>query len=177
VPGIRDAAGSRAAVQAPARGVNRFTSPHDRAAVCMRPRASLLSSWLDGCPLFPKQPSQKISTAIIGWAIECSHDLQSRRAKGGGGAVLALGLLVVLPVLYVGSVGPAYWLVVDSDGWVDLSLWDTMNRVYAPLWWLADQWPAFHSILESYTGNLNGPGEPTRGFTGSRSGPAGVPKT
>jgi hypothetical protein len=51
-----------------------------------------------------------------------------RRAKGGGWAVLALGLLVALPVLYVLSAGPAFRLV--GRGRVD---YDTFLVVYGPI--------------------------------------------
>jgi hypothetical protein len=55
-----------------------------------------------------------------------------RRAKEGGWAVLALGLLLVLPVVYVLSVGPAAYVMADP----------TWSAVYAPIFWLCDRcWP------------------------------------
>jgi hypothetical protein len=54
----------------------------------------------------------------------------SRRSKGGGWAVLALGLVLLL---YVLGAGPAAWL--SANGWIDL---ETFDAIYAPLGWVAE---------------------------------------
>jgi hypothetical protein len=51
-----------------------------------------------------------------------------RRAKGGGWAVLALGVLVVLPMLYVLSVGPAGRFAQETGRGED-----AFQIVYAPI--------------------------------------------
>jgi hypothetical protein len=67
-----------------------------------------------------------------------------RRAKGGGWAVLALGLLVV--ALYVLSVGPWYWLAMH--GYIPLG----SDQMYLPLWRAAQSWPPADAVLQSYLG-------------------------
>jgi hypothetical protein len=71
-----------------------------------------------------------------------------RRAKGGASAVLALGLVLLLPVLYVASVGPVYRACAADD--FRSVEWTTLERVYAPLWWVANRWPAFAKFMLNY---------------------------
>jgi hypothetical protein len=71
----------------------------------------------------------------------------ARRATGGGWTVLAVGMLVVLPLLYVASVGPAYRLVSPYDPAADV-----IETFYSPLWWTAQHWPAVYYALLRYTG-------------------------
>jgi hypothetical protein len=71
-----------------------------------------------------------------------------RRAKGGGWAVIAL--VLVLPVLYVLSVGPVYRAcAADGSSLRELVM---LGRVYAPIWWVGEQWPAFEWIMVNYAG-------------------------
>jgi hypothetical protein len=69
-----------------------------------------------------------------------------RRAKGGGWAVLALGL-VLLPMLYVLSVGPTAWVFerIDTD-----SAWAAWATFYAPLFWVYDSVPLGRPVLRWY---------------------------
>jgi hypothetical protein len=72
-----------------------------------------------------------------------------RRAKGGGWAVLALGLLValLLPVVYVASMGPAARL--EADDWIARSTWCT---IYAPVLKASNKWPPVGHALWNYRG-------------------------
>jgi hypothetical protein len=67
-----------------------------------------------------------------------------RRAKGGGWSVLALGLLVVLPLFYVLSIGPVGGLV--NHGFVG----ETSLVLYEPVFWAADQWDPAEDALWWY---------------------------
>jgi hypothetical protein len=60
---------------------------------------------------------------------------------------LLIGLIVVgilLPVIYIFSIGPVYWLV--AQGYLSIS---ALN-VYYPLDWLAHLWPPFQDAIDWY---------------------------
>jgi hypothetical protein len=71
----------------------------------------------------------------------------SDREKGkfsGGMAALAILLLLLLPVLYVLSIGPAAYYYRDVDplpGW---------RNMYMPLWRLGEAVPLFDRLLSLY---------------------------
>jgi hypothetical protein len=67
-----------------------------------------------------------------------------RRTKGGGWAVLAVGLVVV-PILYVLSSGPAIWLGHKGVLPVEFIL-----VVYSPIDWACDSSESFKRALEWY---------------------------
>jgi hypothetical protein len=75
-----------------------------------------------------------------------------RRPSRGGLKVLAVGLLMLVPLLYVASVGPAYRLAIDDDGFVDLDVYFLLRDVYAPLWSAARRWPWAERAMWWYTG-------------------------
>jgi hypothetical protein len=68
-----------------------------------------------------------------------------RRAKGGGWAVLALGLVIVLPVLYVASIGPAWGLycrgVIEAE---------TYDAIYAPVLYVTRRFELAGDVLEAW---------------------------
>jgi hypothetical protein len=68
--------------------------------------------------------------------------------------VLACGLIAVLLLLagYVLSIGPVYWLVNrDYLPWESDRLYLLENdRLYLPLWWVGERWPAAGDALQSY---------------------------
>lgn len=55
-------------------------------------------------------------------------------------------LLLLLPVLYVLSIGPAYKFVDPMDPTAYVR-WQTF---YAPLWWLYNHFPASHNAFDAY---------------------------
>ena len=59
---------------------------------------------------------------------------------------VVLCVLIVLPVVYVLSTGPFFWLVahkyVNPDG--------LMAEIYAPLGIITDHWPLGRRLLEAY---------------------------
>lgn len=58
-------------------------------------------------------------------------------------------VLLLAPVLYVLSVGPAQWLY--SSGVISESTFDMLAfNVYAPLWWLSGRSPSFSNAIGSY---------------------------
>jgi hypothetical protein len=67
-----------------------------------------------------------------------------RREKGGGCTVLALGL-VLLPMIYVLSLGPAARLVVDDK----ISM-GTYRGAYAPIVWCEDRSSASAAAIQRY---------------------------
>jgi hypothetical protein len=71
-----------------------------------------------------------------------------RRAKGSGCAVLALvllGLVLVLPVAYVLSYGPAYAMI--NCGQMDVRAYAV---VYGPLMWLETQSVTLYDLSITY---------------------------
>lgn len=69
------------------------------------------------------------------------------RSSGPAVAVLAL-LLMLLPVLYVLSIGPAVWL--HDRGLMSNGLDEIAEVVYAPLDWAADASPLIEDPLDFY---------------------------
>jgi hypothetical protein len=65
-----------------------------------------------------------------------------RRAKAGGLAVLALGLIVALPVLYVLSIGPVTGLCVRYLQESDPANPSPIDYFYRPLLWVYQNAPA-----------------------------------
>jgi hypothetical protein len=56
--------------------------------------------------------------------------------------VIVVGLLVLLPILYVVSMRPAYrslGQLDDSDAVVQREA--QLNTFYGPVWWVAEKWP------------------------------------
>jgi hypothetical protein len=53
--------------------------------------------------------------------------------------------LVVAPLLYLLSTGPAVWLV--QQGYLSV---EWMEKVYAPLGYLVDHWKWFEAVMQWY---------------------------
>jgi hypothetical protein len=70
------------------------------------------------------------------------HKPQSE--KGGGAAVLALGLVVLTPVLYVASMGPVATVL---DDWHDL---DSYYAIYRPVFPCVEVCPRLADPLDRY---------------------------
>ena len=64
-------------------------------------------------------------------------------------AVVLASALLLLPVLYVLSVGPANWLLQHNA--LD-ALRDPVVYFYRPLFWLSDASPQFQAALRWYIG-------------------------
>jgi hypothetical protein len=67
-----------------------------------------------------------------------------RRTRGGGWAVLA-SAMVLLPILYVLSIGPAYWLVWHGHISSEAAL-----AASAPLEWVSDRSVLVDRLLALY---------------------------
>jgi hypothetical protein len=75
------------------------------------------------------------------------HKPQSE--NGGGWAVLVLGL-VLLPVLYVGSMRPAYRSLdeFEIENWAELvAATKRLNSIYRPVWWAAERWEPLNRVV------------------------------
>ena len=71
-----------------------------------------------------------------------------REKKKGGWAGVAILALVLLPVLYVLSVGPAYRIAFSGE--YDYVSW--LDDFYAPLWWAARHSDPIQRVMLWYTG-------------------------
>ncbi|MGE0609073.1 MAG: hypothetical protein AB7O62_18410 [Pirellulales bacterium] len=73
--------------------------------------------------------------------------LNSKRPdkKHVGGAPLLVVLVLLLPVLYVASTGPACWLEVN--GFISNEM---LGLVYAPLIWMMKHSEPIHTAIERY---------------------------
>lgn len=69
---------------------------------------------------------------------------ENKKRRPIAGMVIAV-LILLLPVLYVGSIGPAVWL--REHGAVSQN---TILAVYAPITWLNDNSTTFRDALQSY---------------------------
>jgi hypothetical protein len=75
-----------------------------------------------------------------------------RRAKGGGWAVLAVGLIIVaLPLLYVASIGPAGHVVCSGT-----MRYETWKSAYRPILWAAEHSLQIDRSLIAYLFWCNG---------------------
>ena len=63
-------------------------------------------------------------------------------------AAVGVLLLVLLPILYVLSIGPAIWL--HDHGFMPGPLEDIAEAVYTPLVWAASLSPALEAPLDFY---------------------------
>ena len=70
---------------------------------------------------------------------------RSDKSRGGCAVLFLVVLLFVLPVLYVASVGPAFWL--EWRGKIDS---ETNCIIYWPLTWLCERSSFFTSALKAY---------------------------
>ena len=61
------------------------------------------------------------------------------------------GLLALLPVLYVLSIGPAYRYYVDFYDPGDMGKRQTLRKIYAPLYWLCENVPRVAGAFDWYT--------------------------
>jgi hypothetical protein len=80
-----------------------------------------------------------------------------RRARRGGWVVLAVVIVVVLPLGYVASIGPATALAYR-----DRLSWDTCNSLYGPLNGACGAYHPLRRALQSYNDwwRQHLPGEP-----------------
>ena len=77
--------------------------------------------------------------------------MDDKATKRGGGAVVVMALvavLVVLPILYVLSIGPVVWLA--QSGFISPSLGYPLEFVYSPLKWVADNVPIIGPAINGY---------------------------
>jgi hypothetical protein len=70
--------------------------------------------------------------------------LTPTRRSGAWAVVLVCGLIVGLPVGYVLSIGPAYWLA-----WHRYLPWP-YSHLYAPVAWTCENWPAADDAIRRY---------------------------
>ncbi|MCI0358688.1 MAG: hypothetical protein L0211_09415 [Planctomycetaceae bacterium] len=73
------------------------------------------------------------------------------KATKRGGAAVAIALmavLVLLPLLYVLSVGPFVWMA--GSGWIGQSWMPVAETVYEPLNWAANDVPVIGEAIQSY---------------------------
>ena len=69
---------------------------------------------------------------------------------GGAGVVIAIVVvLVVLPILYVLSIGPTFGMI--ANGWVSPTWAPTAVAAYRPLEWIARCVPSFGQAVTQYT--------------------------
>ena len=77
--------------------------------------------------------------------------MEDKPTKRGGGAVVVMALvavLVLLPMLYVLSIGPVVWLV--SNGRIGPSFQSGLEMVYAPLEWTVNEVPLIRGPIVMY---------------------------
>jgi hypothetical protein len=99
------------------------------------------------------KPTEVHSELRYHWNCHGTRDIgrRTQRATSIFGAVLRSALLaclalLVLTPLYVLSVGPAIWLYEHgkAEG-------DTLDGLYAPLWWACELSPAIDQPVKWYT--------------------------
>lgn len=73
------------------------------------------------------------------------NENKQRERQGGLLGVLPLASLLLVPVLYVLSSGPALWVTVNAP--LPAALWDF---VYYPLTFCRDLSPQFHQTFQRY---------------------------
>ena len=61
--------------------------------------------------------------------------------------IAAAGAIVVLPIVYVLGVGPAFWLLV---GGLSPFTHQALLAAYSPIFWLASRWESFSDLLNWY---------------------------
>jgi hypothetical protein len=74
-----------------------------------------------------------------------SEEREKRGGAPGPVAFVTIGLLVLLPVLYVLSDGPALWLY--HRGYLSL---DAFQMIYAPLRWACQRCPPLANAVACY---------------------------
>lgn len=67
---------------------------------------------------------------------------EDKSSQGSGAAALFAILLIVLPVLYVLSIGPVARLVPSPPDWLE--------AIYFPILWPAEHFEPFREMLEWY---------------------------
>ena len=73
----------------------------------------------------------------------------TKRERGGAAVVMVLvALLVVLPLFYVLSIGPVAGML--DAGWIPRRCEPTLEVVYSPLIWTANNVPTVESVFTSY---------------------------
>jgi hypothetical protein len=77
------------------------------------------------------------------------HDSMADEPKTERGAgwmvALCVAIVLALPAVYVLSMGPVVWLIVN-----DYLSEEVGTRIYVPVLWLADICPALQPPLETY---------------------------
>ena len=76
---------------------------------------------------------------------EASPSPESSSRSGAGLALAVVALFILLPVLYVLSVGPAVYLARR-----DYVSREAVHAFYWPLAWLYDSWELIQPLLEWY---------------------------
>ena len=77
--------------------------------------------------------------------------MDDKVTKRGGGIVVVLVVvcvLVVLPMIYVLSLGPVVWLA--HSGFISPTLAPALEFVYSPLKWVADNVPILGPAINGY---------------------------
>ena len=73
---------------------------------------------------------------------------QPKRRRWKRRALVMLVLVMLLPLWYVLSAGPVWWLA--SHGYVSNDLALKVNAFYRPAFRLADSWPLFGDLWAAY---------------------------
>ena len=73
--------------------------------------------------------------------------MEERERKSRGGLFIGCGVFLLIPVLYVLSVGPAHKLFV----WYPAAI-QYLGPIYRPLGWVADAFPPLKDALQWYLG-------------------------
>jgi hypothetical protein len=76
--------------------------------------------------------------------------MDDKATKRGGGAVaiVLVAVLVLLPMLYVLSVGPVAWMI--TGGRIDPSWKPAVDVAYTPLEWVAEHVPVVGPAIQGY---------------------------
>jgi uncharacterized membrane protein len=77
--------------------------------------------------------------------------MDDKPTKQGGGAAVVLvlvAILVLLPMLYVLSVGPIIWMV--HSGFISDSSVSVLGEFYRPLEWVTNKVPVIGPAIDTY---------------------------
>jgi hypothetical protein len=88
-------------------------------------------------------------TLTLQTAADDNSGMEDKSKRSGAAAALLLGaVLVLLPMLYVLSIGPVARML--EDGWISKSWEPTLESAYFPVIWAVDTSPAVDSVMTNY---------------------------
>ncbi len=87
--------------------------------------------------------------AFVAFCIWLTVRIVNRREKRAK-PMLAVVVIVLLPILYGLSIGPAFWLVFHGPSFDSLTPYDVYRATYRPLLFLAEQSEAINQALSWY---------------------------